>query len=82
MARGMLAGSTRLATPALAAPAPNWTVDQAGSQLGFNGVMSGVGFTGVFHRWSAQIAFDPKALAASRVAVAVDVASAATGRVW
>ena len=41
--------------------------------------MSGDGFTGIFHRWSAQIVFDPKNLAGSKAAVTVDVASAATG---
>ena len=33
----------------------------------------------MFHRWSAQIAFDPKNLAGSKAVVSVDVASAATG---
>ena len=68
-----------LAAPASAAPAPTWTVDQAASKLGFSGVMSGDGFSGVFHRWNAQIVFDPKNLAASKVAATIDVASAVTG---
>jgi polyisoprenoid-binding protein YceI len=63
---------------ALAAPAPHWTVD-AGSKLGFTGKMSGEAFNGVFHRWNAQIAFDPKNLAGSQAQVTIDVASAATG---
>jgi polyisoprenoid-binding protein YceI len=41
--------------------------------------MNGEAFTGSFKRWTAQIAFDPKALAASKVMVAVDVGSASTG---
>jgi polyisoprenoid-binding protein YceI len=73
---GLLFG---LATvPAMAAPAV-WTVDPAASKLAFQGAVSGTPFTGVFRRWNAQIAFDPKALAASHVAVSVDVASAASG---
>ena len=67
-----------LPATALAAPAPGWSVDGA-SKLGFTGKMSGEAFNGVFRRWTAQIAFDPKNLAASKVAVTVDVASAATG---
>jgi polyisoprenoid-binding protein YceI len=69
-----------VATPALAASAPpNWTVDAAHSQLGFKGTMNGDAFTGVFHRWTAQIAFDPKNLAASKANVSIDMTSATTG---
>jgi polyisoprenoid-binding protein YceI len=66
------------AVPALAAPT-TWQVDPANSKLGFHGTMSGEAFSGVFRRWTAQIAFDPKALAASKAAVWIDVASATTG---
>ena len=66
-----------LAAPAFAAPSA-WAVDPS-SKLTFTGAMSGQAFNGTFRRWSAQIAFDPKALAASKVAVSVDVASASTG---
>jgi polyisoprenoid-binding protein YceI len=41
--------------------------------------MNGQTFTGTFRRWSAQIAFDPKALGASKAVVTINVASAATG---
>ncbi len=75
----VVAGLLALASPALAAPAPNWTVDAANSKLGFRGAMNGDAFNGLFHRWSAQIAFDPKNLAGSKAVVSVDVASAATG---
>ena len=64
------------ATPSFAAPA--WAVDPA-SRLTFQGAMNGQAFTGTFKRWSAQIVFDPKALAASKAVVTVNVASAATG---
>ena len=67
-----------LPVTAFAAPVPSWSVD-GGSKLGFVGKMSGEAFNGVFRRWTAQIAFDPKNLAASKVGVTVDVASAATG---
>ncbi len=63
---------------ALASPAV-WTVDKATSRLGFRSSMGGDAFEGTFRRWDAQIQFDPKALAASRVVVTVEVASAATG---
>jgi len=65
------------AAPAFAAPA-TWAVDPA-SKLTFQGAMNGQGFNGTFRRWSAQIAFDPKALAASKAVVTVNVVSAATG---
>jgi len=65
------------AAPAFAAPS-TWTTDPS-SKLTFTGAMNGSAFTGTFKRWSAQIAFDPKALAASKVVVAVDVASGSTG---
>lgn len=64
--------------PAIAAP-PTWTLDPAASKLSFQGVVNGAAFTGVFKRWTAQIVFDPKALAASKVAVTIDAASAMTG---
>lgn len=65
------------AASAYAAP-PAWSVDPA-SKLTFQGAMNGQAFTGTFKRWSAQIAFDPKALAASKAVVTISVASAATG---
>jgi polyisoprenoid-binding protein YceI len=68
-----------IAAPALAAPVPSWSVDAANSKLGFRGTMNGDAFNGVFRRWNAQIAFDPKNLAASKAAVTVEVASAVTG---
>ncbi len=69
-----------LATAAAAAAGPTaWTVDKASSKLGFRSSSGGQAFAGVFRRWDAQIAFDPKALAASRAVVSVDLTSAATG---
>jgi len=70
---------TFAASSAQAAGPATWTVDPAASQLGFTGKVSGEAFKGQFRRWSAQIAFDPKALAASKVSVAIDVGSASSG---
>ena len=67
-----------LAAPALAAPAA-WTVDKGASRLAFKSSFGGDSFDGAFRRWDAQIAFDPKALAASKVVVTVDMASADAG---
>jgi polyisoprenoid-binding protein YceI len=75
----IVASLSALAFPAMAASAPSWSVDAANSKLGFRGAMNGDAFNGTFRRWSAQIAFDPKNLAASKAVVSVDVASAATG---
>ncbi|HLK24592.1 MAG TPA: YceI family protein [Caulobacteraceae bacterium] len=61
-----------------AAQAAHWSVDP-GSKLAFQGKMNGDTFNGTFRRWSADIRFDPKALAASKAVVTIDVASAATG---
>jgi polyisoprenoid-binding protein YceI len=68
-----------LAAPAAQAAAPSrWRVD-APSKITFQGRMNGAAFNGVFRRWSADIAFDPKNLAASKATVSIDVGSAVTG---
>jgi polyisoprenoid-binding protein YceI len=64
--------------PAAVAAPPHWTVDPT-SKLQFQGRLNGDAFTGTFRHWSADIVFDPKALAASKAVVTVDVASAVTG---
>lgn len=64
---------------AQAQPVPEWTVVQPQSTLGFATSMNGDGFSGSFARWAARIRFDPARLAASRVAVVVDMRSARTG---
>jgi polyisoprenoid-binding protein YceI len=71
-------GACLLAGQAFAAP-PTWTVDKAASRLGFKSSMSGMPFEGRFRQWDAQIAFDPKDLAGSKVNVSIQMASAATG---
>jgi polyisoprenoid-binding protein YceI len=79
--RPILAALAGLAALSLAAPvsAATWQVDPAASKLGFHGAMGGQGFDGTFKRWTAQIVFDPKALATSKVVVSIDTNSAATG---
>lgn len=70
------------AAPAVAsaqAAAPTWVPDKAASRVGFRAAMNGEGIDGRFSRWDAQIAFDPKNLAASRVTATIDLASAVTG---
>jgi polyisoprenoid-binding protein YceI len=68
-----LAGSAHAAGPAA------WAVDKAHSRLGFTGSYSGMKFDGAFGDWSATILFDPKALAQSKAAVTINLASAKTG---
>jgi polyisoprenoid-binding protein YceI len=65
--------------PALAPAAPIWVVDKAASRLTFRAAVSGQNFDGVFKKWDAQIAFDPKNLKASHAAVTIDIASVVTG---
>ena len=60
---------------AAATAAPTWVVDKAASRIGFRVVYSGAPLEGAFRNWDAQIAFDPKNLATSRVSVTVDLAS-------
>lgn len=61
-----------------AAPSNAWVVDKAKSALAFRGTLEGTPFDGTFRRWDAQITFDPKKLAASKVVVTIDTASAFT----
>ena len=59
--------------------APRWVVDPAHSTLAFESSAEGAAFEGHFDRWSADIHFDPKNLAASKVTVEVDTSSVLTG---
>jgi polyisoprenoid-binding protein YceI len=76
-AAAVFAGACLIAAQAMAAP-PAWTVDKGGSKLAFRSSFSGMPFEGVFNRWDAQIAFDPKQLGASKVNVVIDMGSAST----
>ena len=59
--------------------APKWVVDPAHSTLAFESSAEGAAFEGHFDRWSADIHFDPKAVANSKVTVQVDTGSIVTG---
>jgi polyisoprenoid-binding protein YceI len=54
-------------------------MDKAASRLTFRGAVSGQTFDGVFKKWDAQIAFDPKNLKASHATVTIDIVSVVTG---
>ncbi|HJU40405.1 MAG TPA: YceI family protein [Tahibacter sp.] len=68
-----------LALAAVGAQARDWTVDAAGSTLGFSGMYQGEKFTGKFGKFDAAIQFDPADLASSKFDVTIDVTSAKTG---
>lgn len=57
------------------AHAAAWKVDHPRSKLWFEGKWDNEGFTGVFHRWTANIQFDPANLAASKATVTIDLGS-------
>ena len=78
MAAAVIALLAAGAPHAFAAPA-KWTVDKAASRLGFRTSFGGQAVRGAFRSWDADIAFDPKALGASRATVTVQAASAVTG---
>ena len=65
--------------PVAAPTTPVWSVDKAASRLAFKGQVNGQSFDGVFKKWDAEIAFDPKTLKGSRIAVGIDMPSAVTG---
>jgi polyisoprenoid-binding protein YceI len=62
-----------------AGTASEWEMIPAESRLSFAGIQAGIPFEGRFGRFSATIRFDPGDLTASRVAVVISTASAATG---
>lgn len=57
---------------------PKWTV-APGGRLGFATSYSGSAVNGRFGNWSADIRFNPDALAKSRISVTIPLASASTG---
>jgi polyisoprenoid-binding protein YceI len=66
--------------PAVALPAPpEWRVVSEQSRLGFTGTQAGSPFNGSFKAFEARVRFDPDDLAASRVEVTIDMATAETG---
>ncbi|MBI1391754.1 MAG: polyisoprenoid-binding protein [Alphaproteobacteria bacterium] len=77
--RKILAASIGAAFLSGAARAADWTVDTDASALGFVATQNGKAFEGRFETWTADIAFDPTDLAASRIAASISLESAATG---
>lgn len=67
-----------LALP-FAASAADYTVQPAGSTLGFSDTFQGETFNGHFGRWTAAISYDAANLTSSKFDVDVDLASAKTG---
>lgn len=61
-----------------AQPLADWSV-ASGGRLGFTARWNGEAVEGRFGRWDADIRFSPDDLAASRIRVTVDLASADTG---
>ncbi len=59
--------------------AGNWKVDYSESEITFSGQHDGNAFNGVFGGWTADITFDPDALADARVHAVVDTRTAKTG---
>ncbi len=75
---GSLAASLAV-LPAMAAAAPEWTVDREASRVGFTAMQSGDAVPGAFTEYTADIHFDPEALDDSRVDVEIAVASVDAG---
>jgi polyisoprenoid-binding protein YceI len=62
-----------------AAGAADYTVQPAGSTLGFTSSFQGSSFDGKFDKWTAAISYDAAKLAASKFDVTVDLSTAKTG---
>ncbi|WP_166430442.1 YceI family protein [Polymorphobacter arshaanensis] len=73
-----LLGLALLAAP-LQAAVPSWSVEPGASAIAFTATWLGKPVHGLFKRWTADIAFDPAALEASRVSVSIDLTSAVSG---
>ena len=78
--------SLKLAVPLLLAfalpgfaSATDYTVQPAGSKLGFSGTFQGQAFNGTFGKWTANISYDAAKIASSKFDVDVDLASVKTG---
>ncbi|ESQ89258.1 hypothetical protein ABAC460_13250 [Asticcacaulis sp. AC460] len=60
-------------------PVTRWTLQKTGTSLGWSTTFQGETIDGAFDRFSADIAFDPDRLEASRVTVRIDLASSRSG---
>lgn len=82
-----LGGAASVSTPSLNAPAVSvadaapgaYVVDYGASTVSFSGIHAGDQFRGTFSEWSADIQFDPGALADSRADIRFALSSASTG---
>ena len=78
-APGKAAPAEFRASGSLEADASRWAVDPEVSTIRFSGIQSGSPYEGLFAQWTAEIAFDPDQLDASRARVEIDMTSATTG---
>jgi len=76
--RMLLAALVLLGAGAAAAEVDRWQIDYATSRLGFSAEQAGAAFQGKFRTFDADVRFDPRQLADSRVAVAIDMGSVDT----
>lgn len=72
------AATASAAADAAVRPNSDWAV-QPGSRLGWSTQWSGTAINGSFSQWTAQIRFDADDLAASKLAVDIDLASSSSG---
>jgi polyisoprenoid-binding protein YceI len=79
LSRGSVIALAFFAVATGPAHANEWAVDRDRSRLGFEFLESGNPVVGHFARWVAEIRYDPAELAAARVRLQVETASAATG---
>lgn len=75
----LAAGLTLLCTKSALANQPQttaWVVIRPASSIRFSSALSGAAIEGSFARWTANIVFDPKNLAASSAVVSIETGSA------
>jgi polyisoprenoid-binding protein YceI len=78
LAGRLVVGFTTVLAAAAALAASQWALQPKESKLTFVGEQAGAQFEGAFDKFTADISFDPKNLAASRFDVKIDTASVNT----
>lgn len=68
-----------LMTPGSQALAASYSVDPVVSSITFSGTHADNPFSGIFERYAIDVDFDPADVAATRIRVTIDLASAKTG---
>lgn len=76
---GVVALTALQALSATNAQAMEWSIDPSASRVAFQATAGGQTIRGSFSRFTAEIDFDPDAPESSRIRVAVDLSSVATG---